>query len=102
MAARIGLNAKMYYTPLLNPATGAAWNTPTPTNPWPTGAGTVPTDSANTNQSMLELSNVRDVTLNMNKSTADITTRAGNGWRDPTMSWASPRRHVTPTAKSPG
>lgn len=79
MAARIGVNAKMYYTPLLNPATGAAWNDPTPTTPFP--ATSLPTDSANTAQIMLELSNVRDVSLNMNKSTADITTRAGNGWR---------------------
>ena len=79
MAARIGLNAKMYYTPLLNPVGGAPWNTPTPTTPWP--ATSVPTDAANTAEPMAELSNVRDVTLNLNKSTADITTRAGNGWR---------------------
>jgi len=30
---------------------------------------------------MTELSNVRDVTLNMNTGEADITTRANSGWR---------------------
>ncbi len=79
MTVRIGIDAKMYYTPLLNPATGAAWNTPTPTNPFP--ASGLPDDSANTNQDMVELDNCRSVTLNLEKSRSDITTRAGNGWR---------------------
>lgn len=79
MSVIIGINAKCYYTPLLNPATGAAWNTPTPTNPFP--ATGLPTDSANTSQTMLELTNLRNANLNMEKSAADITTRGGNGWR---------------------
>ena len=28
-----------------------------------------------------EFSNVRDVTLNLDRTTADVTTRGGNGWR---------------------
>lgn len=81
MGVILGINAKIYYTPLLNPSTGVAWNTPTPTNPFPTTSGTLPTDSANTDQEMLELDNVRDASLNLEKSEADITTRGGNGWR---------------------
>ena len=52
MAHVIGLNAKLYYDPA--GVGGGTWT---------------------------ELTNVRDVTLNLEKSEADVTTRANNGWR---------------------
>lgn len=79
MAVRLGIDAKIYYSPLLNTSTGAALNTPTPTTPWP--ATSVPTDAANSSQSMLELTNCKNVTLNVEKSLADISTRATGGWK---------------------
>lgn len=79
MAVVLGINAKTYYTPLLNPATGAPWNVPTPTNPFP--ATGLPTDAANAAQVMVELTNLRTLNLNLEKNVADITVRGGNGWR---------------------
>lgn len=80
MAVRIGIEAKCYYTPLLNPSTGAAYTaTPTPTTPWP--ATGLPTDAANSSQVMIELTNCKSVTLNLEKSLADISTRASGGWK---------------------
>ena len=80
MAVILGINAKTYYTPLLNVADDITpWNVPTPTNPFP--ATGIPADAANTAQLMIELTNMRDATLNLEKNTADITTRGGNGWR---------------------
>lgn len=79
MAVRLGIDAKIYYTPLLNTSTGVAWNTPTPTTPWPSTL--VPTDSANSTQSMLELTNCKNVTLGLEKSLADVSTRATGGWK---------------------
>ncbi len=52
MAHVIGIDAKLYYDPA------------------GVGVGT-----------WTELTNVRDVTLNLEKSEADVTTRANNGWR---------------------
>lgn len=52
MAIKLGMNAKAYYGP----------------------AGAMP-PSAN------ELDNVRDVTINLEKAEADVTTRGNNGWR---------------------
>lgn len=79
MAVRLGIDAKIYYTPLLHTSTGAALSTPTPTTPWPSTL--VPVDTANSSQSMLELSNCKNVTLNLEKSLADISTRATGGWK---------------------
>src|SRR5208337_2564504 len=53
MAIRLGLNAKLYLKP-----GGVA------------GAGT-----------WIEMGNVKDVTLNLEKGDADVTTRANNGWK---------------------
>lgn len=79
MAVRLGIDAKIYYSPLLNTSTGAALNTPTPTTPWPATA--VPTDSANASQPMLELANCKNVTLTLDKTLADVSTRATGGWK---------------------
>lgn len=83
MAARIGIEAKLYYSPLLDPADGTPWLVPAPTTPWPPANGTLPTDANNGTpaQPMIALDNCRNVGLNMSKTVADITTRGGNGWR---------------------
>lgn len=80
MAVRLGLTAKIYYCPVLNPSTGAVWNAPTPEVPGSFPTTGVPEDTANT-QDMVELSNVKDVTLTLERATSDITTRAAAGWR---------------------
>ena len=59
-AVKLGMQAKMYR---LGTGTRAAWPA--------TGA---PAE-------LVELSNVTDVTLNMQKGEADVTTRANNGWK---------------------
>ena len=53
MAIRLGLNAKLYLKPG-GLAGAAAW---------------------------IEMGNVKDVTLNLEKGDADVTTRANNGWK---------------------
>lgn len=61
MAIVLGLNAKLYY---LSTGTRATWNSPGPA-------------PAN----LSELSDVKDVTLNLETGEADVTTRGGDGWR---------------------
>lgn len=57
---KLGMSAKLYR---LSTGTRAAWpNSGAPEN-------------------LAELSNVTDVTLNMQKGEADVTTRANNGWK---------------------
>lgn len=60
MAFKIGLDCKAYR---LTTGTRAAWpGTGSPSN-------------------LDEIPNIRDVTLSISKTTADVTTRGGNGWR---------------------
>jgi len=56
MSHKLGMDCKLYYnaTPLTAPPNGTGWT---------------------------ELSNTKDVTLNLETGEADITTRANNGWR---------------------
>lgn len=80
MAVRLGIDAKIYYSPLLDPDTGTPFTaTPTPTTPFPDTD--VPTDSANSSEPMAELTNVKNVTLTIDTTEADVTTRATEGWR---------------------
>ena len=60
MGVKLGLDAKLYY---LSTGTRAAWPA--------TGAP----------DNLTELDNAKDVTLNLEKGSADVTTRAANGWR---------------------
>lgn len=62
---RLGLDARLYYLPNAS-RTGANWTTGT---------------FAALKGDMLEMTNVRDLTLNLTKTTADITTR-GSGFRE--------------------
>lgn len=60
MAAILGLDAKLYY---LSTGTRAAWPaTGDPTN-------------------LVEITDARDVTINLSASEADVTTRGSGGWR---------------------
>lgn len=61
MAIVLGLNAKIYY---LSTGTRATWSSPGPA-------------PAN----LTELSDVKDVTINLETGEADVTTRGGDGWR---------------------
>lgn len=79
MAVRLGIDAKIYYTPLIDPLGQTPFDPPTPTTPFP--ASGLPTDTANDNQVMLELTNVKNVTLTIDTAEADVTTRATEGWR---------------------
>lgn len=60
MGAKLGMKAKLYR---LSTGTRAAWPS--------TGAPAT----------LVELSNVKDVTLNLETGEADVTTRANNGWK---------------------
>jgi len=60
MSARLGMNARLYR---LSTGVRAAW----------------PVSGAPAN--LVELSNVTDVTLNLETGEADVTTRANNGWK---------------------
>lgn len=60
MAAKLGLDAKLYY---LSTGTRAAW----------------PGSGAPAN--LEEITNVKDLTLNLEKGEADVTTRANSGWK---------------------
>ena len=58
--AILGLNCKAYYQ---TTGTRAAWP----------ASGTAP--------NLSEITNIRDVTLNLEKGESDVTTRGGSGWR---------------------
>jgi len=60
MGAKLGMQAKLYR---LSTGVRAAW----------------PSSGAPAN--LVELSNVKDVTLNLETGEADVTTRANNGWK---------------------
>ncbi|MCA9251278.1 MAG: hypothetical protein KDA54_09090 [Phycisphaerales bacterium] len=74
MAIKLGMNGKMYY---LGTGTRASWGTADSDG---IHGGAAPA-------SLVELGNVRDVTLNLEEGEADVTTRANNGWRatEPTL-----------------
>jgi hypothetical protein len=60
MAAKLGMSCKLYRQ---TTGTRAAWP----------GSGAAP--------NLEEITNARDVTLNLEKGEADVTTRGNNGWR---------------------
>lgn len=68
MAAKLGLAAKLYR---LSTGTRATWGT---ANVDGIHEGAAPA-------SLDEVGNVRDLTLNLDKGEADVTTRGNNGWR---------------------
>lgn len=80
MAVVLGINAKIYYSEILDSSTLAKKSSdPNPSAPFPS-TGTA-LDAANSNDPMAVMDNVRSVSLSLEKNVADITTRSGNGWR---------------------
>lgn len=74
MGSKLGMNGKMYF---LSTGTRATW-------------GTADSDGINQGSApanLTELSNAKDVTLNLDEGEADVTTRGNNGWRatEPTL-----------------
>ncbi len=74
MSIKLGMNGKMYY---LSSGERASWGS--------TDSDGIANGSAPVG--LTELTNVRDVTLNLEEGEADVTTRANNGWRatEPTL-----------------
>ena len=68
MAKRIGLKAKAYF---LSTGTRATWGAADANG---MAAGPAP-------DNLTEMTNVRDLTLNLSTGEADVTTRGGNGWK---------------------
>lgn len=68
MATKLGIDARAYYLPTGERATWGA-------------AGADGIHSGSAPSGLTEMTNVKDVTLTLNKGEADVTTRGANGWR---------------------